>query len=78
LPLAVTLRDPAMEALASTRPAGPAQAFERAAAEELLGAREEALAEMRSRGVMVLDVLPAGASSALVERYHVLKRKGML
>jgi uncharacterized protein (DUF58 family) len=78
LPLAVTLRDPAMEALASARPAGPAQAFERAAAEELLGAREAALGEMRSRGVMVLDVLPAGASSALVERYHLLKRKGML
>jgi hypothetical protein len=33
---------------------------------------------MRSRGVMVLDVLPGGASSALVERYHLLKRKGML
>ena len=78
LPLAVTLRDPAMEALASARPAGSAQAFERAAAEELLGARETALAEMRSRGVMVLDVLPSGASAALVERYHLLKRKGVL
>jgi uncharacterized protein (DUF58 family) len=78
LPLAVTLRDPAMEALASARPAGSVQAFERAAAEELLGAREGALAEMRSRGVMVLDVPPAGASAALVERYHLLKRKGML
>jgi uncharacterized protein (DUF58 family) len=78
LPLAVTLRDPAMEALASARPAGSAQAFERAAAEELLGAREAALAEMRSRGVMVLDVLPSGASAALVERYHLLKRKGVL
>jgi uncharacterized protein (DUF58 family) len=78
LPLAVTLRDPAMEALAALRPASPAQAFERAAAEELLGARESALAEMRSRGVMVLDVLPGGASAALVERYHLLKRKGML
>jgi uncharacterized protein (DUF58 family) len=78
LPLAVTLRDPAMEALASARPGAPAQAFERAAAEELLGSREAALGEMRSRGVMVLDVLPAGASTALVERYHLLKRKGML
>jgi uncharacterized protein (DUF58 family) len=78
LPLAVTLRDPAMEALAALRPVSPAQAFERAAAEELLGARESALAEMRSRGVMVLDVLPGGASAALVERYHLLKRKGML
>ncbi len=78
LPLAVTLRDPAMEALAAVRPAGSAQAFERAAAEELLSAREAALAEMRSRGVMVLDVPPSGASAALVERYHLLKRKGML
>ncbi len=78
LPLAVTLRDPAMEALASGRPTVAAQAFERAAAEELLGAREAALTDMRSRGVMVLDVLPSGASATLVERYHMLKRKGML
>jgi uncharacterized protein (DUF58 family) len=78
LPLAVTLRDPAMEALASRRPADQEEAFQRAAAEELLGAREAALAEMRSRGVMVLDVLPNAAASALVERYHLLKRKGSL
>ena len=78
LPLAVTLRDPAMEALASMRPGDQAGAFQRAAAEELLGAREAALAEMRSRGVMVLDVLPSAAASALVERYQLLKRKGAL
>lgn len=78
LPLAVTLRDPALEALAVARPTGPGDAFERAAAEELLGAREAALAEMRARGVMVLDALPAAASAAVVERYHQLKRRGML
>ncbi len=78
LPLAVTLRDPALEALATGRPAGPEAAFERAAAEELLGAREAALAEIRSRGVMVLDVPPGSASTAVVERYHQLKRRGLL
>jgi uncharacterized protein (DUF58 family) len=78
LPLAVTLRDPSLEALAVGRPAGPAAAFERAAAEELLGAREAALAEMRSRGVMVLDVPPGAASAAVVERYYLLKRRGLL
>lgn len=78
LPLAVTLRDPALEALAIARPSGSEAAFERAAAEELLGAREAALAEIRARGVMVLDVLPASASSAVVERYHQLKRRGLL
>ncbi|MBA2457341.1 MAG: DUF58 domain-containing protein, partial [Gemmatimonadales bacterium] len=78
LPLAVTLRDPALEALAAIRPAGTAAAFQRAAAEELLNAREAALAEMRSRGVMVLDVAPAAAGAAVVERYHGLKRRGVL
>lgn len=78
LPLAVTLRDPALEALASARPSGSEAAFERAAAEELLGAREAALAEIRARGVMVLDVLPGSASAAVVERYHQLKRRGLL
>ena len=78
LPLAVTLRDPALEALAAARPTTTGEAFERAAAEELLNAREAALAEMRSRGVMVLDVPPAAASTAVVERYHQLKRRGLL
>ena len=58
LPLAVTLRDPSLEAVAVARPGNSRDAFQRAAAEELLGAREAALADMRSRGVMVLDVLP--------------------
>jgi uncharacterized protein (DUF58 family) len=78
LPLAVTLRDPALEALAARRPEHAAAAFERAAAEELLGARDAALAEMRRRGVMVLDVPPASAGEAVVARYHGLKRRGML
>jgi uncharacterized protein (DUF58 family) len=78
LPLAVTLRDPALEALAAGRPATAAGAFERAAAEELLGARDAALAEMRGRGIMVLDVTPAAAGEAVVARYHQLKRRGLL
>ena len=78
LPLAVTLRDPALEALAAARPTTAAGAFERAAAEELLGARDAALAEMRGRGIMVLDVPPSGAGDAVVTRYHQLKRRGLL
>ncbi|HEX3234106.1 MAG TPA: DUF58 domain-containing protein [Gemmatimonadales bacterium] len=78
LPLAVTLRDPALEALATARPSGVTTAFERAAAEELLGARDAALAQMRARGIMVLDVPPASAGKAVVERYYQLKRRGML
>jgi uncharacterized protein (DUF58 family) len=78
LPLAVTLRDPGLEGLASRRPAGASEAFERAAAEALLGAREAALGDMRTRGVMVLDVTPGAAGEAVVARYHQLKRRGLL
>ncbi|HEU4647752.1 MAG TPA: DUF58 domain-containing protein [Gemmatimonadales bacterium] len=78
LPLAVTLRDPALERMATAPAKSAAAAFERAAAEELLLAREEALADMRARGVLVLDVPPAGAADAVVERYRLLKRRGVL
>jgi uncharacterized protein (DUF58 family) len=78
LPLAVTLRDPSLERLATARPTSTTAAYERAAAEELLQSREEALADMRRRGVLVLDVPPAGASAAVVDQYNRLKRRGAL
>ena len=71
-------RQPERQVVPERRPADQDEAFQRAAAEELLGAREAALTEMRSRGVMVLDVLPEVAASALVERYYLLKRQGSL
>ncbi len=78
LPLAVTLRDPALERVAQLPPASVTAAFERAAAEELLHARDEALAEMRRHGILVLDVPPAGAAESVVERYEQLKRRAMI
>jgi uncharacterized protein (DUF58 family) len=64
--------------LATGRPLTASAAFERAAAEELLLEREEALAEMRARGVLVLDVPPASAARAVVEQYVQLKRRAAL
>ncbi|MEP7347887.1 MAG: DUF58 domain-containing protein, partial [Gemmatimonadaceae bacterium] len=78
IPLAVTLRDPQLERTATHRPDTVAEAFDRAAAEELLLAREEALADMRARGVIVLDVAPANAATAVVQQYTRLKRRGVL
>lgn len=78
LPLAVALRDAALDRLATARPASAQGAYERAAAEELLQSREEALNDMRARGVIVLDVPPAGAAEAVVAQYTVLKRRGLL
>jgi uncharacterized protein (DUF58 family) len=78
LPLVVTLRNPSLDAVAVARPADADGAFRKAAAEELLTAREEALAAMRQAGAMVLDVDPRQASGAVVERYLELKRRGRL
>jgi len=78
LPLAVVLRDPALERLGSARPATLDEAYQRAAAEELLQAREEALADLRSHGVLVVDVLPDGAARAVVQQYERLKRRAVL
>ena len=78
LPLAVTLRNPDLDTLATARATTVAGAFERAAAEELLQAREGALADMRSRGVLILDVPPSGAAKAVVDQYTLLKRRAAI
>lgn len=78
LPLAVTLRNPELDAVASLRPETPRDAFRKAAAEELLHAREEALGHMRRAGVLVIDVTPERAAQAVVRKYLDLKRRGTL
>lgn len=78
LPLTVALRDPALDRLALARPTTEFGAYERAAAEELLQSREGALVEMRRRGVLVIDVAPAGAAEAVVAQYNLLKRRAMI
>ncbi|MGE5803526.1 MAG: DUF58 domain-containing protein [Gemmatimonadota bacterium] len=78
LPLAVTLRNPELDAVATQRPVTPRDAFRKAAAEELLHAREEALGHMRRAGVLVIDVTPERAAQAVVAKYLDLKRRGTL
>ena len=78
LPLAVTLKNPELEHAAALRPAVAHDAFRKAAAEELLGAREQALGHMRRAGVLVLDVPPDRAAQAVVAKYLELKRRGKL
>ena len=78
LPLAVTLRNPELDLVATARPEDVQDAFRRAAAEELLRAREEALGHLRRAGVMVLDVPPTRAAQAVVREYLELKRRGRL
>ena len=78
LPLAVTLRNPELDAVAAQRPVTARDAFRKAAAEELLHAREEALGHMRRAGVLVIDVTPERAAQAVVAKYLDLKRRGTL
>ena len=78
LPLAVTLRNPELDGLAALRPETERDAWRKAAAEELLRSREEALSHMRRAGVLVLDVSPTRAAEAVVDKYLELKRRGRL
>jgi uncharacterized protein (DUF58 family) len=78
LPLAVTLKNPELERAAAARPVEAHEAYRKAAAEELLGAREQALGHMRRAGVLVLDVPPDRAAQAVVAKYLELKRRGRL
>ncbi len=78
LPIAVTLRNPELDAVAALRPVATRDAFRKAAAEELLHAREAALGHMRRAGVLVLDVPPQRAARAVVAQYLELKRRGRL
>ena len=78
LPLAVTLRNPELDRAATQRPETLRDAYRKAAAEELLHAREEALGHMRRAGVLVIDVTPERAAQAVVAKYLDLKRRGTL
>ena len=76
LPLVVTVRNPELDRLAVDRPGDVSAAYRKAAAEDLLQARREALLEMRRAGALVLDVDPARAADAVVATYLDLKRRG--
>lgn len=78
LPLVVTLRNPVLDATATARPVDVGDAYRKAAAEELISARADALLQMRRAGALVLDVPPANAARAVVDQYLELKRRGRL
>jgi uncharacterized protein (DUF58 family) len=77
LPVVVALRNEALVAAAGQSGGRTTTAvYERAAAEELLSARDEALERMRQAGVSVIDVRPEAMTAAVVNRYLELKGRG--
>ena len=75
----VALRNDALMAAAvPTRESTSDQLYESAAAEELVMAREAALAKMRGAGVTVLDVSPRLMAAAVINRYLEIKARASL
>ncbi len=73
LPLAVTLANPEVRRVGGELLALAPDPYRKAAALDVLAAREEALAAMRHHGVGVLDVEPPELTPELINRYLLIK-----
>jgi len=85
LPFCVTLRDPQVDQLAHTPPIvekekqGAVEAtYARAVALDLLAQRQVAFAQLKQKGVLVLDAPANQISEQLVDRYLLLKARNQL
>ena len=78
VPLCLSLEDTAITRLMKTEPQGPADAFQQAAASELLADRERLKAKIGRDGVQLVDVRPEELSLSAVNRYLEIKARGLL
>lgn len=80
LPFCVTLRDPVVDQLAHTPPVESkvADAYNRAVALDLLSQRRVAFAQLKQKGVLVLDAPANQISDQLVDKYLQLKARNLL
>jgi len=78
LPLTVTLRDPAIEDMASATVVDSRTVYERGVAQALLSDREEILLRLQQRGVLTLDVPANQLSFSLLNRYLQVKARSQL
>jgi uncharacterized protein (DUF58 family) len=78
LPLGVFLRDREIFALADSAPSLGLGLYRGAAAAALLNWRERALAGLRLRGVLMLDLFPDELTAPLINRYLEIKARHLL
>jgi uncharacterized protein (DUF58 family) len=78
LPFCVTLRDPLVDKIAHTFTDNITEAYTRAVALDLLAQRQVAFAQLKQKGVLVLDAPADQISDQLVDRYLQLKARNLL
>ena len=78
LPFCITLRDPQVDSLAHTPTQKIEATYERAVALDLIAQRQVAFAQLKQKGVLVLDAPASQISDQLVERYLQLKARNLL
>ena len=78
MPLFVALRNPDLHQSALATVTTAAEAYQRAAATEMVLARAKTLRAMRRAGIQVVDARPDGVIEAAVNRYVEIKTRGAL
>jgi uncharacterized protein (DUF58 family) len=78
LPFCVTLRDPQVDLLGNTFTEDVTNTYARAVALDLLAQRQVAFAQLKQKGVLVLDAPANQIADQLVERYLQLKARNQL
>lgn len=78
LPFCVALRDPKVDAIAHASTDTIKAAYSRAVALDLLEQRQVAFAQLKQKGVLVLDAPADRISEQLVDRYLQLKARNLL
>ncbi|OUL37401.1 hypothetical protein BV372_02195 [Nostoc sp. T09] len=78
LPFCVTLRDPQVDRRAHSLTENVTDAYIRAVALDLLAQRQVAFAQLKQKGVLVLDAPANQITDQLVERYLQLKARNQL
>ncbi|MCW5316793.1 DUF58 domain-containing protein [Nostoc sp. KVJ3] len=78
LPFCVTLRDPQVDRLAHTFTDDVTETYARAVALDLLMQRQIAFAQLKQKGVLVLDAPANQIADEIVERYLQLKARNQL
>jgi uncharacterized protein (DUF58 family) len=76
--LAAFLRDVALAELANRVPRDNVDAYQVAAAAEMMAAQARRVAELREAGILVLETLPGELSSQLINQYLDLKARHLL